>query len=303
MARVQGKRWCFTLNNFTPDAVSNVDNLLSDNGRIVYGCYGVEVGASGTPHLQGFIVFRSNIRFNRLSGEIPRAHLEIARGTSQQCRDYCLKDGHPDSKEFGVFPGNAGQRNDLLALREWGEQFINEHGRAPNRRECFREQWTGTHKYPHLVEGFEAIAPPPVIQEGELRPWQLDLEQELLGEADDRSVVFFVDAEGNKGKSWFIRYMISKYPDDVQVMAPGKLQDMAYTVETDKRIFLFNVARGQMEFMQYAIFENLKDRMVLSTKYRPTTKLLRYKPHVIVMCNEEPDLNKMSRDRYILREI
>lgn len=298
---MQGTRWTFTLNNYTDAAVANIDNWFSTTPNIKYAVYGFERGESGTPHLQGFFVTRTAVRFNAIRRNLPGAHIERARSTSQVNADYCKKDG--DFREFGVFPGNAGQRNDLLAVREWGEQFIAEHGRAPSRRECFRDQWSATHKYPHLVEGFEALAPHPVIQEGELRDWQAELEEELLKEADDRTVTFYVDDEGNKGKSWFIRYMISKYPEDVQVMAPGKLQDMAYAVDTNKRIYLFNVARGQMEYLQYSILESLKDRMVLSTKYRPCTKLLRYKCHVVVMCNEEPDRTKMSRDRYDCRAI
>lgn len=308
----QYKRWVFTLNNYTNDDISHIDQFFSntlppvagrDNPIVEYACYGYEVGASGTPHLQGFIKFRGNVRFNRLVQLLPRAHVEGARGTSQQCRSYCLKDGHPNNKEFGTFPGNSGQRNDLLAVREWGVDFIREHGRAPTKRECYREQWTATHRYPNLVEGFEALAPAPVIQDGELRDWQSDLESELLADADDRSVVFYVDKEGNKGKSWFCRYMISKYPEQVQLMSPGKVVDMAYVVDIDTRIFLINVARGQMEYFQYSILENIKDRLVMSTKYRPTTKLLRNKTHVVVMCNEDPDFTKMSQDRYIIREI
>lgn len=303
MAPLQSKRWCFTLNNWTHDAIANIDNLFSDPDRVTYATYGYEVGASGTPHLQGFVIYRNAVRFGRISADLPRAHVEVARGTSQQCRTYCLKDAHADNKEFGTFPGNAGQRNDLLALREWGQQFIDEHGRPPHQRELFREQWIGAMRYPRLCEGFEALAPHPVIQEGELRPWQLELEQELLGEADDRSVAFYVDEEGNKGKSWFIRYMVSKYPDDVMVMAPGKLERMTMAVDPSKHIYLFNVARGQMEHMQYAILEQLKDRMVRSTMYQGKFKMFRKKVHVVVMCNEEPDRSAMSTDRYDMRAI
>lgn len=299
----QSRRWCFTCNNWTQESLVTVDSLLSDDELVLYGCYGYETSSSGTPHLQGFVVFRHAVRFNRITAALPGAHVEACRGTSQQARNYCLKDGHPDNKEYGLFPGNAGQRNDLLALREWGQLFIDEHGRPPTQRELYREQFVGAIKYPRLCEGFEALAPHPVIQEGELRIWQAELEQELLEDADDRSVMFYVDEEGNKGKSWFIRYMVSKYPDTVKVMAPGKLADMAQEVDPNKHIYLFNVARGQMEYMQYAILEALKDRMVKNTKYRGGDRFFRKKVHVVVMCNEEPDRSKMSFDRYDMRAI
>jgi hypothetical protein len=74
-------------------------------------------------------------------------------------------------------------------------------------------------------------------------------------------------------------------------------------VDESKRIFLFNIPRGQMEYLQYSVMEQLKDRMVFSPKYQSSTKLLRFVPHVVVFCNEAPDMEKMTADRYILKEL
>lgn len=90
----QSKRWCFTLNN--PGTV--IPNFT----KVRYGIYGREIGASGTPHLQGFVVFRTNQRYNALREWLPGAHFEPARGTSQQASDYCKKDG--DWTEEGDCP-------------------------------------------------------------------------------------------------------------------------------------------------------------------------------------------------------
>ena len=78
---------------------------------------------------------------------------------------------------------------------------------------------------------------------------------------------------------------------------------MAYAVDPDKRVFFINVPRLGMEFLQYSILEQLKDRMVFSTKYTSEMKVLRTNVHVVVFCNEMPDMDKMSADRPIIRGI
>lgn len=78
---------------------------------------------------------------------------------------------------------------------------------------------------------------------------------------------------------------------------------MAHMISPSKSVFLINVPRTQMEFLQYSILEMLKDRMVSSPKYNSRMKVLEQVPHVVVFSNEAPDLAKMTMDRYDVREI
>lgn len=94
----QSRRWCFTLNN---PLVATLE-LLQENPSVTYGVVGREVGDSGTPHLQGFLYFGANKRLAAVRGVLAEAHWEVARGSIDQNRVYCTKDG--DFVEWGEKP-------------------------------------------------------------------------------------------------------------------------------------------------------------------------------------------------------
>lgn len=104
------RRWCFTVNNWTPE-----DEKLFQNLECKYLVYGREVGKEGTPHLQGYVTFKSTKRLTGLKKVHTTAHWEAAQGNSQQSSDYCKKDG--DYFEKGDTP-TQGKRTDLEAVCE-----------------------------------------------------------------------------------------------------------------------------------------------------------------------------------------
>jgi len=296
-------RFCFTTNNPTPAAEQAIISLLQSDG-VRYGIFGRERGANGTPHLQGFLIFHQNRRFNAVRGLLPGSHIERARGTSVQARDYCKKDG--DFTEHGDFPDTQGRRSDLEELLEWATAFESEHGRPPSSPDVAVHHPRAFLKYPRFSRLCELRAKPIDLfgtQDLILRDWQTELEEELTQAADNRSIMFYVDEDGGKGKSWFIRYMLTKRPDDVQCLSIGKRDDIAYIVDPRRSIFLFNVPRDQMEFLQYSVLESLKDQILISTKYMGKTKMWSRSPHVIVFSNEQPNEHKLSADRLIVRNI
>ena len=81
---IQSKRWCFTLNNYTEEEYNELKEV--DCKYIVIG---KGVGESGTPHLQGFVIFSNTKRLAAVKRINGRAHWEKARGTSEQAADYC----------------------------------------------------------------------------------------------------------------------------------------------------------------------------------------------------------------------
>jgi len=96
----KSRSYVFTLNNY-----SQIEEQQVQNVDCVFLLYGKEVGASGTPHLQGFIKFKSQRSFNAVSKLLPRAHVEVCRDVGRAI-EYCKKDG--DVWQKGVEPEKNG---------------------------------------------------------------------------------------------------------------------------------------------------------------------------------------------------
>lgn len=116
-AQVQSRRWTFTLNNYTADEVATLLLLRKfASNAITYLVYGLETAPdTGTQHIQGYFETEKKISLSTAKTLFPRAHLEVAKGTQDQNKTYCLKDGN--GAEIGK-PMAQGARNDLQALAQ-----------------------------------------------------------------------------------------------------------------------------------------------------------------------------------------
>lgn len=292
----ESKFWCFTLNNPTEDVEQVVTDFLS-SGDVTYGIFGREVGESGTPHLQGFVILGRSRRLSFLRRKF-QAHWtrRHSNSTNEQARDYCKKDG--DFEEFGEFPvSQQGRRSDLQSLIDWADAFTIANNRPPSSPDIAKHRPEAYLRYPRFRALCAHRAPRRQLEFGEPNEWQLDLAEYISNDADDRSVRFVIDPEGGKGKTWFCRWMLTNH-EDVQILGVGRASDIANMVDDTKRIFLFNVARGQMEYLSYQILEALKDRLLISGKYHGRTMVWSTNVHVVVLGNEEPNYDKMTADRY-----
>lgn len=69
----------------------HIGKYLESLESFKYCIYQLEKGEEGTNHIQGFIVFKSGKRFRTVRSFLPMSHLEKAKGSNTQCRDYCSK--------------------------------------------------------------------------------------------------------------------------------------------------------------------------------------------------------------------
>lgn len=270
---------------------------LFHDDRCSYLLYGREVGEQGTPHLQGYVVFESRRTLQFVRNISPNAHWETRRGSARQAIDYCKKDGQ--FEEFGQPPVEPGHRSDIDRYKVW----LKEQATPPSERDIAEEFTSLYMRYPkQCIKLSKMLCPPLTLEDDNAKEWQRTIIEACELEAPKREICFCVDLNGGVGKSWLMRKLISVYPDAVQVMGIGKRDDLAYAIDETRRIFIFDVPRGAMEFLCYDFLEKLKDRVVFSPKYESLTKILKVVPHVIVFCNEYPDMNKMTGDRYLISD-
>lgn len=83
-------RWCFTLNNYTEMEVSSILKVF--NLKAKRYILGDEIGETNlTPHIQGYVEFKTKCRPLSLLGTINRIHWEKAKGTPLENIEYCSK--------------------------------------------------------------------------------------------------------------------------------------------------------------------------------------------------------------------
>jgi len=288
----QNCNWCFTINNPTPLDYTTLHEL---GAAVKYLIFSDETGAEGTPHIQGFVVFQSRLRLRSARLLIPRAHLESARGTCAQASEYCRKEGSTNTHIYGQLPNVPGKTNLYESFRDW----VLEQPVKPSPALV-------AYKYPSLflrngrTQTFiDAIYPTPAPLVSVFRPYQQELAEALDAPPDARKIIFVVDPVGNSGKSWFSHSYYRSRPDDVQILSAGKRDDLAFAINDDKRVFLFDLPRSTSEFLQYSILEQLKNGLIFSNKYESRMKCMPAGgAHVVVFMNEYPDMTKLSADRY-----
>lgn len=87
------RKWCFTLNNYKE---SDIDNLCSKLSNVANYLFTKEVGASGTPHLQGFLEFHVKNRPLTVIDNVKSIHWEKCKGTPSENEAYVMKDQKED---------------------------------------------------------------------------------------------------------------------------------------------------------------------------------------------------------------
>lgn len=98
--------WVFTWNNYTDEDIEYLKGLVPS--KIRYLAFAREVGASGTPHLQGFLNLAKNQRFSYLKKLLPKCHIENMKGRLEDNQKYCSKEG--ELTEIGEKPAQGLKR-------------------------------------------------------------------------------------------------------------------------------------------------------------------------------------------------
>jgi len=94
-----------TVNNWTEEEYNALKGM--DYGYIIIG---KEKGEEGTPHLQAYVQLNDKKRMNYIKEAVPRAHIEKARGSPDDNKKYCSKEG--DFEEDGTMTSQGKKKVD-----------------------------------------------------------------------------------------------------------------------------------------------------------------------------------------------
>lgn len=107
----RSRQFCFTLNNYNDQEFIAINEWPCN-----YLVVGKEKGASGTPHLQGYVCFKDNKTLSAAKKLQPRAHWEVTVGTPLQASEYCKKEG--DFVQRGTLPMSQKEKG-LTEKNRW----------------------------------------------------------------------------------------------------------------------------------------------------------------------------------------
>lgn len=268
-------RWCFTWNNY--ETAEGAFTLFSRSPDVHSFVFQEEVGERGTPHLQGYLRLKKKKRFSWLQNGglgTPRIHWEPCRDVDASIT-YC-SDPAKRAVGGGVF--------------RWGE--LSDTGRVQAGDSVLR----------HYTEDELGL-----IDESELYVWQQQLLGRLLQPADDRHILWRWESTGNTGKTALAKYLVYHHK---ALYVSGKFADIAQGfVHFAKanggeapKIILIDAPRCNVDYISYQAMEKLKDGMMFTSKYE--SQMLQFpSPHVVVFANCEPNLEKLSEDRWDVKMI
>lgn len=134
----------------------------------------------------------------------------------------------------------------------------------------------------------------------ELRPLQAKILEILECDADDRTIHWVVDLVGNSGKTTLAKSLCLNRKDCIYIT--GKSSDMKYGIskwleKNELGVVLIDLARSQECFVSYQGIEEVKNGIFYNTKYESGMCMFD-SPHVIVFANFEPEMGKLSADRW-----
>ena len=158
-----------------------------------------------------------------------------------------------------------------------------------------------------MQNGYKLPKKVKVLDESQLYDWQKELIDIITEEPDDRTIYWYWSEEGCVGKTTFCKYLTVKYG---AICLHGKGADVRNGIVDYKStngdtpdIILFPIPRSyNSEYLSYEALENIKDMYFYSGKYEGGM-ICGNCPHLVVFSNEEPDYERCSKDRWIVKNI
>jgi len=289
----------FTLNNYTV--------LPTINDKIAYICYQKETApTTGTKHLQGYVQFVRKITMagaSKMTG-FERCSWGEPYGSFEQNLTYCTREFYDNGsrkRDEGTDPYIAGTPKRNGVSNTYDEMIFAIQDNQPD--EVIKSKYMSQYvRHKRAIDEVlqdrkrmkvsEIFVPPIVLQQ-----WQCDILTIINGPVSDRTIYWYYDTIGGKGKSTFARYLIKNYK--VLMADRTEKSRLVYAMHKDpKDIIIFDITRdeGRQNLVNYGTMETLQSGVGFNTMYHPQT-VYWPQPHVLVFSNFPPDPHALSSDR------
>lgn len=132
----------------------------------------------------------------------------------------------------------------------------------------------------------------------ELYEWQKKVIEIIATKPDRRTINWFWEEKGNTGKTSLAFHLCMKSERTIYVA--GKAADMKFAIaacKTPPKVVIFDYVRSLEDFISYEGLESIKNGIFFSGKYEGKMHI-QNPPHIIVLANFAPDLQRCSKDRW-----
>lgn len=133
----------------------------------------------------------------------------------------------------------------------------------------------------------------------ELDDWQAQL-QEIWKHQNERQVDVLYDPQGAIGKTYFSKYMVATHQAEYVPPIGDAMDLMAFALEKPAKAYIFDMPRcesvKQKKGMWSAV-EQIKNGFLYDKRYKFRSMWIE-PPRVLVMCNELPEMDTLSQDRW-----
>lgn len=135
--------------------------------------------------------------------------------------------------------------------------------------------------------------------------WQEEIFSLIKTKPDERIINWYWNKEGNSGKSFLAKYLVLKYD---AIFSDGKeyvfkqIENWINKQNKSPKVVIFDCPRYNKEYINYGMLEEIKNGMIYSNINERGVCLFN-NPHVIVFASFQPDIEKMSWDRWNIRKI
>lgn len=166
MPRTQAARkYQLTINNPTDHGFTRevLHNTLSGLKSCVYWCMCDEIGEQGTPHTHLYLAFRNAAEFTMIQEHFYGAHIEVARGSHRENRDYIRKEGkwQDDAKHETNLPDTFEESGELPPEPERNqkqtEAIMEMVANGASNAEILREYPTAMTRLSHIEQARQTL--------------------------------------------------------------------------------------------------------------------------------------------------